>query len=230
MSESNEGPTSRSEVKIRDLELETARLNRKASAMQVTAGVLTVAVAIGGFFSFFYGIRTAEQSDEIANLRVEVSDKAARLDVADKSIRELQSENLDLRRAVPATLDPADIPALQRTQTLKLTSDYELDLESVLPNFDLQPISYLFRGLAYEDGVMKFNPEVGWLQLPAGQVASYETCSAATDWRQETRLNATRFESNDMCLRLESGRTAIINATNVEADQITLSIAVYELP
>jgi len=230
MSETNEGPTSRSEVKIRDLELLTARLNRRASAMQIVSGVLGVAVAAGTFFSFFYGNRVAEQSNEIADLRVDVSDRTARLDVADKTIRELRAENLDLRRAVPAALDPADIPALQRTQTLQLTSDYRLDLESVLPNFDLQPISYFYEGLAYEDGVLKFNPEVGWVQLPAGQVASYETCTAATDWRQEDRLNATRFESNDLCLRLESGRTAIINATNVEADQITLSIAVYELP
>lgn len=229
MSEANEGST-RSAGKTRDLELLTARLNRKAARLQVAAGVLVFLVAIAGTSSLVFGNRAAEQSDEIANLRVDVSDRTARLDVADMTIRELRAENSDLRRAVPAELDPADIPALQRTQTLQLTSDYQLDLESVLPNFDLQPISYFYEGLAYEDGVLKFNPEVGWVQLPAGQVASYETCTAATDWRQESRLNATRFESNDLCLQLESGRTAIIDATNVETDQITLSIAVYELP
>jgi hypothetical protein len=220
----------RSEHLTTGLNREASRNSHKASRLQVIAGVLALIAPALGVWVFFLNSNVQDQGDEIAKLRQQVEATSAQLKVANATIKTVQSDNLELKRALPATVDAADIPRLQKAGRVVLTSDYKLDLESVLPNFNLEPSGDFFGWLTYTAGVVKFNPAVGWVQLPQGQTASYATCDAVTNWRQDTNLNATLLQSGDVCLQLQSKRIATIVATDPQADQITMDIAVYQLP
>lgn len=220
----------RSDARAADIARQTVRSENASARLQVIAAVLGVAAGILAIFVVVLNSNVQSQGDEIAKLRQQVSDQGTQLRVANTTIREVQDENLTLKRALPAVVDLDDIPSLQKAEMVVLTSDYELDLESVLPKFDLKPADYFSNGLTYDAGVLSFKPEVGWARLAQGKSASYEACAAVTDWRQDRELNATLFESGEVCLQLESGRIATVVAKNPKSDEITLEIAVYELP
>jgi len=231
--------TPRAEYQTATKERDTAKLNRTVAVLGAAAAFFTLATAGLGFWSWALNNTNGDLGSQVDALQLSNDTIQRQLDLAnarvvsrDEDIELLQEENRELRLYAPPEIPVEEVHPIRNAATVTLASGGDtIKLESDLQSFDYGPPTYEPDEFAYTNGKVRltdtFMADLDYLALRTG-AAEYATCAVGMGYSAKSSFDPSELMATNVCLRLESGRYAVIQVTGFDKETVDLQVTVWQ--